>query len=278
MTPAQVDRPDSPREACLARAAAHAMSRQRAGAHARSRRAWLADTIATLAGLGICGPGFGAQTQVESRAVGGFHAVLWDAAGELSIEQTGREHLTIEAEPAVLAKIVTEVRQGRLVISFAPGRIETRHPIRLRLELKTLSALELRGSGAVRIGALTSAALLLRLAGSDDLRLTRLTARTLDARLEGSGDVTIEAGEVQHQRVVIAGASNYTASRLVSREADVAIDGSGDLRVAVVERLGARITGSGDVLFIGQPRVAQTVTGAGEVRRLDGPGQAVQKP
>lgn len=243
-----------------------------------SRRAWLADTMATLAGLGTCGTGFGAQTVVESRAVSGFHAVLWDAAGELVIEQTNREHLTIEAEPAVLAKVVTEVRQGRLVISFAPGRVESRQPIRFRLELKALDGFESRGAGALRIGPLTTAALSLRLAGSDMLRLARLAAQSLDARLEGSGDVTIEGGQVERQQVVIAGAANYAAMPLASREADVAIDGSGDVRVSVAERLGVRISGSGDVLYRGRPRVSQIVTGAGEVRRLEGQGRSGQKP
>jgi len=237
-----------------------------------SRRTWLAGAIAAVVGLGTCASRpSAAGTAIEQRQVSGFEAVVWDGVGELSIEQTGRERLSVEAEPAVLAKIVTEVRQRRLWIGFAPGRVETRQPIRFRLELKTLAALETRGSGTVRIGPLATAALSLRLAGSDELRLAQLKARTLDVRLDGSGDVTIDGGQVDSQRVVIAGAASYAALRLVSREADVAIDGSGELRVAVTERLSARITGSGDVLFVGHPRVVQTVTGAGEVRRLDDP-------
>ena len=243
-----------------------------------SRRSWLADAMAALAGLVASSRGFAAQTTLESRAVSGFHSVLWDAAGELAIEQTNREHLSIEAEPAVLAKIVTEVRQGRLSISFAPGRIETRQPIRFRLEVKTLAALESRGSGTLRIGPLSTASLSLRLGGSDELRLARLLAQSLDARLDGSGDVTIEGGQVDRQRVVIAGAANYNATRLASRLADVAIEGSGELRLAVSERLGATIAGSGDVLYVGRPRVTQTVTGAGDVRRLRGQEVPAQKP
>ena len=233
-----------------------------------SRRTWLSDALTAVAGLGAAGVGFGAQTMVEDRAVSGFHSVLWDAAGELFIEQSERERLTIEAETAVLAKIVTQVHQGRLSMGFAPGRIETRQPIRFRLELKTLSALESRGSGTVRMGPLRAATLSLHLGGSDELRMVRLVAQSLDTRLDGSGDVTIEGGQVDRQRVVIAGAANYTASRLASREAEVVIQGSGDVRVAAAERLGVRISGSGDVLFLGNPRMSQTVTGAGEVRRL----------
>ena len=238
-----------------------------------SRRMWLAGALATLAAVAARREVHAAAVASEERTVGGFDAVLWDAAGELSIAQANRDRLTVEAEPAVLARIVTEVRQRRLHIGFAPGHLQTRQPIRFRLELKTLVALETRGSGSVRIGPLVTTALSLRMAGSEDVQLAQLNARTLDARLEGSGELVIEGGQVDHQHVVIAGAANYTALRMASRQAEVAIDGSGELRVAVAERLDARITGSGNVFYRGQPRVLRTVTGAGEVRPADDEGR-----
>lgn len=242
-----------------------------------SRRAWLADALAACAALGANPAGAAAPTLTEQRPLRGVRSVSWQAAGELSIEQTGREHLSIEAEAAVLARIVTEVHDGRLMIAFAPGRIETNAPIRFRLELKTLTSLEAHGSGSLRIGPLSTTELKLRLGGSDDLRLARLLARSLDARLDGSGDVSILAGQVERQRVVIGGSASFDAPGLASREAEVAIEGSGVVRLAVADRLDASITGSGDVLYVGQPHLTQTVTGSGEVRRMSG-AEATQKP
>ena len=237
-----------------------------------SRRGWLIGALATIAGLGAWRQGHAATLASEERAVSGFDTVVWDATGELLIEQTNREHLTVEAEPAVLAKIITEVRDRRLHIRFGPGPVQTQQPIRFRLELKSLAALETRGSGAVRIGALSTPALSLRLAGSEEMHLARLVARTLDARLDGAGELTIDGGQVDSQRVVITGAANYAAFGLASRHADVAIDGSGELRVTVAERLAARIGGSGAVLYRGRPQVTQVVTGAGEIRPADARG------
>jgi len=208
-----------------------------------------------------------AGTQVEQRAVSGFDSVDWQASGELSIEQSGRERLSVEAEPAVLAKIVTEVRRGRLMIGFKPGRVESRETVRFRLEVKSLAALDANGAGALHIGALSAADLVLRLAGSDTLRLARLSARSLDLRLAGAGDAVVDGGRVERQRVVIAGAANYQAPRLDCREADAAIEGSGNIELTARERLVARIAGSGDIVYHGQPQVLQTVTGAGSVRR-----------
>jgi len=232
-----------------------------------SRRQLLTRLAVSVIAVGAWRAAFSAATAVESRAVSGFDEVSWDAVGELLIEQTNREHLTVEAEPAILSKIVTEVRQRRLWIGFAPGQIETRQPIRFRLEVKSLVVLETHGAGEIRIGPLTATGLSLLLAGSENLHLARLSARTFLVRLDGSGAVAIGGGEVESQRIVLAGSGNYAALPLASRQADVSIDGSGNVQVAASERLAARIAGSGNVDYRGDARVSTSVTGSGSVRR-----------
>ncbi len=242
---------------------------QRAG-----RRRWLAATVAGVAGLSARAAfGLRARAAVvrEVRAVSGFDAVRWGGGGELILDQSGREHLSIEAEPAVLARVVTEVRERRLHIGFMPGRsVHSEQPIRWRLEIKTLSELDVGGAGNVRAGPLVVPALALTLGGSNELRLAALTARHLDARLDGAGLLQISGGQVEAQRVVIGGACDYDAPRLQSREAELVIDGSGQMLVAVAVRLVARIGGSGQVRYRGQPRVHSAVSGAGQVGRDDG--------
>jgi hypothetical protein len=236
-----------------------------------STRRTLLGGAATLA---LAWPGWrlagGAELAVETRSVSGFDSVQFDGFGDLFIEQTQREHLSIEGEPAVLARIVTEVRQRRLHIGFAPGQTQTRLPLRFRLEVKALVDLEALGSGDIRIGQLTTPELSLRLRGSGDLRLAQLSARQLRLRSEGSGSVEIGGGSVQSQHVLLSGSGDYGAVRLASREAEVALTGSGDLRLAVAERLVATLTGSGDLSYLGQPRITQAVRGSGEVHRLEG--------
>ncbi|TMH32771.1 MAG: hypothetical protein E6H58_09595, partial [Betaproteobacteria bacterium] len=105
-----------------------------------SRRLWLTGALAGIVDLGVARASHAATLASEERLVAGFDSVIFDAAGELSIEQSSREHLRVEAEPAVLAKIITEVRERRLHIRFGPGSVQTQQPIRFRLELKTLAA------------------------------------------------------------------------------------------------------------------------------------------
>jgi hypothetical protein len=233
-----------------------------------TRRMWLAGMGATVIAAAPWRRAFAAATVREQRPVSGFDQVDWSAIGELLIEQTGREQLSIEAEAAVLAKVVTEVRQRRLRIGFAPGRVETKPPIRFRLEVRSLNVLQAHGSGEVRIGPLATPGLSLVLAGSDDVQLARLNARTLELRLEGAGDLAIVAGQVETQRVVLAGAGRYAAWGLASRQAEVALDGSGDAQVNASQNLVAHIAGSGEVQLRGDARVSASVTGAGGVHRV----------
>jgi len=230
----------------------------------RTRRDWLLFAVAAACGASSRA----AALSSEARDLRGFDAIEWDGVGELFIEQGAREGLVLEAETAVLAKLEASVQQRRLSLRLAPGRIVTQQPIRWRVSLQRLSLLESRGSGMVRAGALSTEALVVRSSGGDDIRLAALRARSLDARLDGSGNLSIDGGRVERQRVIIGGAGNYSAPSLASREAEVAIDGGGEMRLAVSDRLVARIAGAGDVMYLGDPRVEQSVTGAGEVRRL----------
>ncbi|WP_280150894.1 DUF2807 domain-containing protein [Piscinibacter sp. XHJ-5] len=237
--------------------------------HGVSRRLWLAGTAATAAGLAGWRHGRAAQAlAVQVRPLAGIDSLLWEAAGELEIVQVRHgERLTVEAEPAVLARLVADMRDRRLRLGFGPGPVQTQQPVRFRVELNRLARLETRGSGSVRIGPLSASDLSLRLAGSEELQCEELRARLLEVRLEGAGEVRIGAGEVERQAVVIAGSGRYIAPGLASRRAELAIDGSGDMSVAVSGELHVRIAGSGEVVYRGDPRVVKTITGAGDVRR-----------
>lgn len=228
-----------------------------------SRRALLLAPAALLAG-----GAYGAATSIEQRKLRGFDRVRWMTPGELQIEQTGREHVSIEAEAWLHPHILTEVNDGQLTIALEPGRYPIRERLVFRLEVIALRRLDARSSGDVRIGPLSSKAdFSLLLAGSGDARLARLQADALEVDIAGSGNVDIAAGRVDRQRIVISGSGSYQAFDLACRQADAAIEGSGDVRLAAADRLSARIDGSGDVRYRGAPVVLRTLRGAGSIER-----------
>ena len=231
-----------------------------------ARRLALASPL-MLAGLAMHRGAHAAQTKTETRDVSGFDGVVFAAAGDLSIEQAPRESLTIEAEPEVLRKITSEVHGHKLTLGFGAGNVIARAPIRFRLQVRELRALELRTSGSAHLGALDTDRLSLLLSGSGDIDGERITANKLDVRLSGSGTVSLSHGQVDRLRIEIGGSGTVDAAGLQSRDAQVSVDGSGDVRLTAADHLVVRIGGSGSVRYAGNPQLEQSITGAGTVER-----------
>ncbi|OUL98119.1 GIN domain-containing protein [Variovorax sp. JS1663] len=230
-----------------------------------ARRVLRASTLAAALVATVSAPALGAT---ETRAVADFDEVVFAVAGEVSIEQGPRETLTLEAEPAVLRKITTEVQGRRLVIGLTPGRIETQQPIRMKIGVRMLRSFESRTAGEIRIGPLRGDALALVLAGGGSIRLDRLEdARKLDVRITGAGEVAVGGGKVAAQQLAITGMGSYSAPRLASERAEVAIDGNGEARLAASSTLAVRIAGVGHVRYQGDPAVTRNIRGVGSVEK-----------
>jgi hypothetical protein len=229
------------------------------------RASALAASWAVVLAATLAGP---AQAATETRSVANFDEVVLAVPGEVSIEQGPRETLTLEAEPAVLRKITTEIHGRRLLIGLAPGRIETQQPIRMKLGVRTLRAFESRTAGATSIGPLSSDALALALAGGGSIRLDRLeNARSLDVRITGAGEVAVGGGKAMAQKVAITGMGTYSAPKLVSERAEVAIDGNGEVQLAASNTLAVRIGGVGHVRYHGNPAVTRSIQGIGSIEK-----------
>jgi len=221
---------------------------------------WAAVLAASFSGL--------AHAAIENRSVANFDEVVFAVAGEVRIEQGPRETLTLEAEPAVLRKITAEIHGRRLVISLAPGRVETQQPIRMKLGVRSLRAFESRTAGAISIGPLSSEELALVLAGGGSIHLDRLAnGRSLDVRITGAGEVAVGGGKVMAQKVAITGMGTYSAPKLASERAEVVIDGNGEVQLAASTALAVRIGGFGHVRYQGNPAVKRSIQGIGSIEK-----------
>ncbi len=183
----------------------------------------------------------------ESRSVSGFEEVQLNGVGNLSIEQTGSESLSVEAQEHVLPKLKTEVVNNRLIIGPTPNTtIRTTEPINYTLTVKDLSALGVSGSANVEA------------AGINTDRLT--------VTVSGAANIKI-GGEADEQEINISGSGNYRAGDLESKEVKIAVMGAGSALVNVSEELDAEISGVGSVEYIGDPTVKQDVSGVGRVSK-----------
>jgi putative autotransporter adhesin-like protein len=234
----------------------------------RARRPLGASALAASCAAFVVALSGPAQAATETRNVANFDEVVFAVAGEVSIQQGPRETLTLDAEPAVLRKITTEIRGRRLLIGLSPGRVETQEPIRMKLGVRTLRAFESRSVGAISIGPLSSSELALILAGGGSIRLDRLAnGGTLDVRITGAGDVAVNGGKVMAQKVAISGIGTYVAPKLASERAEVSIEGSGEVQLAASTTLAVRIAGVGNVRYQGNPAVTRSIQGIGSIEK-----------
>jgi hypothetical protein len=182
----------------------------------------------------------------ESRDVSDFSEVELNGIGNLSIQQTGSESLTVEAEEDVLPKLKTEVENNRLIIGPESNTsIHTNKPINYTLTVKDLNALKLAGSGHIEAEDIDT----------DELAVT----------INGAGDAKM-AGRADSQDIDISGSGDYEASDLESKDVNINVRGSGSAVVNASDELDAKVSGSGSVEYIGDPTVNEDVSGSGRVR------------
>jgi hypothetical protein len=185
------------------------------------------------------------EVRTESRQVSGVTAVELQGTGDLTIDQTGTESLTIEAEDNILAKLTSDVSDGTLRLGTKPGtNLRTTKPIKYRLTVKDLTGVAISGSGTATAAKVTT---------------TRFTAR-----ISGSGTITI-GGTADDQEITISGSGSYRAAELASKTAAATISGSGDAEVMVADQLHINLSGSGSLTYLGSPTVDQNITGSGKV-------------
>lgn len=220
-------------------------------------------SLAALAALALIGASSAARAERELRPVDPFDRIALRTIGELFIEQTAADSLRVEAEPKVLARLRTTVRNGTLTIEFE-GAVRTDRPVRFYATVRTLRAIETTGSGDITISALRGDTLAVLHTGSGGVVANALDLKQLTVRAAGAGEITL-AGRVDAHDAKLGGAGDYDAHRLVSRIARIEVSGAGSATVHVTAELDAIVAGSGDLRYSGGARVRRRIQDAGSI-------------
>jgi hypothetical protein len=183
----------------------------------------------------------------EARSVSGFTEIELAEAGEVTIEQTGSESLTISAEDNLLPLLTSQVVNGRLILDSQRNTLlRPTRPITYRVTVKELTQVMISGSGAIDIPDLSGDKLVVVISAGGNVRI---------------------AGTVASQEIEISGSGAYTAPDLDSQVAKVDVSGSGTAVVKASQRLDAVVSSNGSVEYIGNPVVDSQVTGPGRVSK-----------
>jgi hypothetical protein len=185
--------------------------------------------------------------KTEVRPVDKFTAIrLAGVGGNLVVERTGAESLTVTADDNLVSVFTSEVKDGTLYLSVAKGKsLSGKQPV-YRVTVNDLRQLDVRGSGTIDA--------------------TKLDGDALSMAISGSGTANV-AGRADDLTVSISGSGSFNAAGLTAKHAKVVVSGSGELTVNASDELDAKVSGSGSIWYIGSPRLTSNVSGSGSIKK-----------
>lgn len=184
----------------------------------------------------------------QNRSVGNFDAISINGVARVVIEQSGESSLTLIGEDNLLEVIVSQVRDGQLVVGPPDGvQFRANHEIEYRITVAELTAIDISGV----------------------MNAEAFDVDTEDLRVDVSGVSTLRiSGNADRQDLTVSGVTTYDASDLQSR--DVSILGSGVMTVNlwVSDTLGGNVCGAGIVSYIGSPELQLDACPAVGIRKV----------
>lgn len=181
----------------------------------------------------------------ENREVSGFTAVSLQGMGEVIIDQTGSESLSITADDNIMPYLETVVNGDTLIIRTTEEVVFTdTDALTFHVTATALDAIELAGAGSFIVNDLDT--------------------EKWEVNLPGAGSITV-SGHTTEQTVTMDGAGSYFAADLESEEAVIESSGAGTAVVQVSDTLDVTINGLGSVEYIGSPTVTQEINGVGKI-------------
>jgi len=216
--------------------------------------------------------GMQVQAEEQNRKVDPFSEISLRISAKVHLEQGAKQNLEIVAKSSTLDEIITEVKDGKLIIRF-PNKDyfwKTFQPGEITIYITTpeINGLGVSGSGdIIAENEIKTKILDLGVSGSGNIRLSELSAERVKSSISGSGDIVLAGKEAaQDLSVAISGSGNFKGMNFSADDVSVKIAGSGNVDVEANKNLFVRLAGSGNVTYKGQPMIDQSIAGSGKVR------------
>lgn len=214
------------------------------------------------------------QAEEQTRKVDPFTEISLRIGAKVHLEQGAKQNLEIVAKSSTLDEIITEVKDGKLIIRF-PNKDyfwKTFQPGEITIYITTpeINGLGVSGSGdIIAEDEIKTKTMDLAVSGSGNIKLSELSAERVKTAISGSGDIVL-AGKITAQdlSVAISGSGNLKAFDYSADDVTVKIAGSGNVDVEANKNLYVRLAGSGNVTYKGKPMIDQSIAGSGKVRNV----------
>jgi Putative auto-transporter adhesin, head GIN domain len=181
----------------------------------------------------------------QTREVAPFSSVELAGGNNVVIRVGERRSVVVKADDNLMNRVTTDVKSGALVIGNTPGSLRAKSPMSVEVNVPSLNALALTGSGNIMVSGIKTESLTVTLSGSGNL-FGSGTATSLDITVSGSG--------------------NARFTQLDANNVHAVLSGSGVIFVTATKSLDASVPGSGTIMYAGNPQdVTKSVTGSGAI-------------
>ncbi|KAB5485671.1 head GIN domain-containing protein [Flagellimonas hadalis] len=205
------------------------------------------------------------------RSVGDYDGVSLAGWFDVDLVAGNEGEITLKGESNLLEHIITEIKNGVLVIKTEKG-VELKPSnwnsgILITVPVESISSVSLSGSGDI-VGKTTIEAesFSTRIAGSGDISVT-VQAKEVEASLFGSGDINL-SGRTTDFDVMVSGSGDIKAYELEAEFVKATVSGSADIKVTANQSIDAKVSGSGDIHYRGNPKkINSKSSGSGDISR-----------
>ncbi|MBD1856965.1 DUF2807 domain-containing protein [Leptolyngbya sp. FACHB-1624] len=198
----------------------------------------------TVPGSSVSGSGI---VKTESRTVAGFSSISFKSVGKVTVQQTGKESLTITADDNILPLLESRVANNILYLALAKdSKMNPTQPIKFVIEVKSLESLSTDGVGSVEAQG--------------------IQGKRLAVAMDGVGEVAI-AGSADTLDLSLSGVGSYQGEAFQTQQATVRNSGVGSAVVNVSQQLNADLSGVGSIEYVGSPQVRRSGKGLGNVKK-----------
>ena len=208
----------------------------------------------------------------ETRDVPTFTEISLRSGGKIYLTQGNSQKVELRGDRDVLDRVETEVRGGRLSISYKGSgkwfNWTEDKDFEAYITVKNIEGISVSGSGRI-VGEnkFTTDDLDLSVSGSGKMEI-ETTSRDVEMSVSGSGKIIV-AGSAKRAYSTISGSGRIKAEDLKADSYKVRISGSGSCEIYAVDEIDARISGSGSVYYRGNPpRVNSSTSGSGRIRKM----------
>ena len=212
------------------------------------------------------------QADEQSRKVDPFNEISLRIGANVHLEQGEKQNLEIIAKPSTLDEIITEVKEGKLIIRFPNKNYfwSTFQPgdITIHITIPDIKGLAVSGSGdIIAEDEIKTKTIDLAVSGSGNIHLSTLTCERVVSTISGSGNIVLSGKmAAQDLSVNISGSGNFKGLDYSADDVTVKVSGSGNVGVEAKNNLYIRLAGSGNVTYKGEPMIDQSIAGSGSVR------------